>query len=451
MSSIPSASTFRNNRPIFLPPPEDLSGPQHRSSHNQIRPSNRQRSSTLTQQYQRTQISSLSSRPAHPSSSRGSFIPSQTGASFSHWAAQDPFDSPAGPRRLVQLSSRPSSLSSSSSRSRPSEPRRAFQEFQPPSFVRPRPSIPAGSVRRHQSYQQRQNTSYISSATSATSRTSSSPEPATDMPAQRQTRKRRATNDLTASSPSDSPAPSTRTNKRRATRTSTASSSSDRPVVSSFRAAAVAASAAQPKRTAPLRRTNTKIEPLEAPIVFDESSEGEGEAEYKVIDLVDKDEVPEPEPEPGEEKNAVRLSAFQCVICMDDVTALTVTHCGMSFAIKSRNPIPFSFTWWLTCFFAISRPPLLLGMPALLPPHRRQQEGLSHLPPESRDQPRGRQVHLQVQRLLAAGAEAYDEQAEWEEGCAMMPPTLAGTSVKKPGDALTVETDAVGSPCPGGS
>jgi E3 ubiquitin-protein ligase RNF5 len=48
-----------------------------------------------------------------------------------------------------------------------------------------------------------------------------------------------------------------------------------------------------------------------------------------VIDLVDKTEVP-PEILDSQEKskNHVRLSTFDCVICMDSVKDLTVTHCG---------------------------------------------------------------------------------------------------------------------------
>jgi hypothetical protein len=37
--------------------------------------------------------------------------------------------------------------------------------------------------------------------------------------------------------------------------------------------------------------------------------------------------VPEELKKPEDDKR-VKLSAFQCVICMDDVTTLTVTHCG---------------------------------------------------------------------------------------------------------------------------
>ncbi|OHW93518.1 slx8 protein [Colletotrichum incanum] len=54
------------------------------------------------------------------------------------------------------------------------------------------------------------------------------------------------------------------------------------------------------------------------------------EKDEEVIDLADANEVPEDLKHPKED-NRVKISAFQCVICMDDVTALTVTHCGHLF------------------------------------------------------------------------------------------------------------------------
>ncbi|KAK6207523.1 hypothetical protein QIS74_12604 [Colletotrichum tabaci] len=54
------------------------------------------------------------------------------------------------------------------------------------------------------------------------------------------------------------------------------------------------------------------------------------ERDEDVIDLADANEVPEDLKAPKEDKR-IKISAFQCVICMDDVTALTVTHCGHLF------------------------------------------------------------------------------------------------------------------------
>ncbi|KAK3295609.1 uncharacterized protein B0H64DRAFT_417271 [Chaetomium fimeti] len=52
----------------------------------------------------------------------------------------------------------------------------------------------------------------------------------------------------------------------------------------------------------------------------------------EVVDLVDKDEMPiEILNSQEEKKNYIRMSSFDCVICMDSVKDLTVTHCGHLF------------------------------------------------------------------------------------------------------------------------
>lgn len=60
-----------------------------------------------------------------------------------------------------------------------------------------------------------------------------------------------------------------------------------------------------------------------------------GDNDPEVVDLVDKDVADltsdEKEKEEDRKKNWVKLSQFQCVICMDGVTDLTVTYCGKSF------------------------------------------------------------------------------------------------------------------------
>lgn len=52
------------------------------------------------------------------------------------------------------------------------------------------------------------------------------------------------------------------------------------------------------------------------------------EAGIEIVDLAGIEEIPQkPVLEPKEDNN-VKLGGFQCVICMDDVTALSVTYCG---------------------------------------------------------------------------------------------------------------------------
>jgi len=62
---------------------------------------------------------------------------------------------------------------------------------------------------------------------------------------------------------------------------------------------------------------------------FDDDLFGDAFAGQEVVDLVDKEELPV-DIRSSQEKNKkyVRLSAFDCVICMDNVKDLTITHCG---------------------------------------------------------------------------------------------------------------------------
>lgn len=70
------------------------------------------------------------------------------------------------------------------------------------------------------------------------------------------------------------------------------------------------------------------------------------------LDLTNATEVPEELKEPTKD-NRIKLAAFQCVICMDDVTNLTVTHCGKCFDVRPLLMLP-SLT-----FSAFNRPPVL--------------------------------------------------------------------------------------------
>ncbi|KAJ6444749.1 SLX8 protein [Purpureocillium lavendulum] len=82
---------------------------------------------------------------------------------------------------------------------------------------------------------------------------------------------------------------------------------------------------------------STGVKDLVLPLVSDDDDLfGENENpppdtdDFATIDLTKATEVPEELKKP-EVDNRVKLSAFQCVICMDDVTTLTLTHCGHLF------------------------------------------------------------------------------------------------------------------------
>ncbi|KAM7222469.1 hypothetical protein V8F06_002247 [Rhypophila decipiens] len=63
-----------------------------------------------------------------------------------------------------------------------------------------------------------------------------------------------------------------------------------------------------------------------------ESIFGSDDEEIPIVDLVNPEKVSEAISQQKQKpKNEVKLGTFQCVICMDDCTDLTVTHCGHLF------------------------------------------------------------------------------------------------------------------------
>lgn len=81
-------------------------------------------------------------------------------------------------------------------------------------------------------------------------------------------------------------------------------------------------SAPVPKRR---RRASGASPPKSDPL---ERAESDNESD--IIDLRDLSKVPELLLQRQREKaERVKLGSFQCAICMDDATTLTVTHCGM--------------------------------------------------------------------------------------------------------------------------
>lgn len=83
----------------------------------------------------------------------------------------------------------------------------------------------------------------------------------------------------------------------------------------------------------PSSRTQTKHETEEDSLFFKDTDDLFGDdqlinnGDFTTIDLTDANEVPDEFKKPDID-NRVKISSFQCVICMDDVTTLTLTHCG---------------------------------------------------------------------------------------------------------------------------
>ncbi|KAL4724948.1 hypothetical protein ACLX1H_008395 [Fusarium chlamydosporum] len=67
----------------------------------------------------------------------------------------------------------------------------------------------------------------------------------------------------------------------------------------------------------------------------------EANDEYDTVDLTETNEVLEDIEKP-EKDDRIKLAAFQCVICMDDCSNLTVTHCGK---LIYKGPITSGSAW----------------------------------------------------------------------------------------------------------
>lgn len=52
------------------------------------------------------------------------------------------------------------------------------------------------------------------------------------------------------------------------------------------------------------------------------------EEDSRLYDLTKDDRIPEELMAAPKDDNSTRLSSFECIICMDSATNLTVTHCG---------------------------------------------------------------------------------------------------------------------------
>ncbi|GAO14112.1 hypothetical protein UVI_02037980 [Ustilaginoidea virens] len=87
------------------------------------------------------------------------------------------------------------------------------------------------------------------------------------------------------------------------------------------------------------------VEPLALPTIRDGESFGDsvtthgssdlvGGEDLAAIDLTEANEVPGHLRKPEVVDNMTKISQFQCVICMDDATTLTVTHCAYNSKTK---------------------------------------------------------------------------------------------------------------------
>lgn len=144
-----------------------------------------------------------------------------------------------------------------------------------------------------------------------------SPTPTPRMPPSRPTTQRSSIVDLTAtSSPESKMAPATR--KRKATEEPSSNKRAPK------KAARIKASESEAESSSPSRRTSL------AGVEVVDLAEVENEAEYRELAGKQQAELIKKQNEEAS-KRPVRLADFQCIICMDNPTDLTVTHCGHLF------------------------------------------------------------------------------------------------------------------------
>lgn len=118
-------------------------------------------------------------------------------------------------------------------------------------------------------------------------------------------------------------------------------------------------------------------DPTQPPAVV--TDEVKAQEDLTTIDLTEATEVPEELRKP-EVDNRVKISAFQCAICMDDVNNLTVTHCGKVLPAILLSDEPKKY---LTKFL-YNRAPLLQAMSPRIPRRRNDKGQMPHVPCKNR-------------------------------------------------------------------
>jgi hypothetical protein len=201
-----------------------------------------------------------------------------------------------------------------------SSPIRADNSLSPPYSTTTKPSSTSQNI--HNMPPRREPASMNVTAASTRSRRRSSVTSTVDLTSPKLERDGESPSDPAAPMP-----PPSRKRTRASTTTSSTQQASSRPPSTSTRA--------RPVKNLPPKRRLSKQEDD----VFCDSSSvvGPEEGDGDVLDLTGADEVPAELLKPKVD-NRIKLSKFQCSICMDNATGLTVTHCGMSAQLEFFMP-----------------------------------------------------------------------------------------------------------------
>lgn len=225
-------------------------------------------------------------------------------------------------------------------------------------------------------------------AGSANSITRGNPLQFFDMPATSSRKRTRAASNL-----DDATGPSSSISKRRTStagrQTTAASRAPSRPVM------------------------NAWAEVPDSDDLFGSDPFGDAEEELKMFDLTKDDvrpgELPLSNQPKEQEDNRVKLARFECIICMDNASNLTVTHCGT--LLIAYTP-PLVMRSQLTITLTNHRPHVLRTMPPPSYARRSYQEDLPHVPTKARITAQTRMHDFQdCKNVFPFGIEAHAFQA----------------------------------------
>lgn len=256
---------------------------------------------------------------------------------------------PTQPNSPIQLSARPPHSSSRQAANNPDNPRHRS----PSLFVRSDPSSPVPEAQSSRNY-------YHNRAWSPTDQLLQRPEPAdqefVDLIAEQDFSSPSAyppftASNVTVTSPTQTEQPHNTLPPRLLTRTTTdltavSAGASETPFISQDTAATSFSdsmtqtnSLSQPTKRVRhaqspgiTHRRSSSLDDLFGSPKREHPSKGKDiDPDLPTVDLTEATQVPKDLLKPIVDKRT-KLAAFQCVICMDDVTTLTVTHCGMFLA-----------------------------------------------------------------------------------------------------------------------
>lgn len=153
------------------------------------------------------------------------------------------------------------------------------------------------------------------------------------------------------------------------------------------------------------RRTPAMKLDSEDPFVI----EDEDDTKVEMVDMTADDNILD-ELQNMPERTSTKLGKFECIICLDAASTLTVTHCGIFLRLLLSPLDEHQLT-------SPSRPHVLRHLPAPGHARRGHQEDLPYVPSEARGPTTGWPAEEQGQDVLPPGDEASAHQETGQAAC----------------------------------